>query len=142
VLLADDVTELTFCYTKATLSFSDARLIGREHNYTTVYRVVLPGGMAAAAKSLDRADALQLLGRHRRCVHEAAVAKSSERESETREACIRSASHGPNDAGIGWVGKSRLGKKTLQFWQKHSPNCDFYDCSTFFVIMQSDGESA
>jgi hypothetical protein len=33
VLLADDVPELTVRDTnKATLSFSDARLIGREHN--------------------------------------------------------------------------------------------------------------
>jgi pto-interacting protein 1 len=54
VLLADDVPELTVRdINKATRSFSDARLIGWEDKYATVYRAMLPGGVAAAAKRLE-----------------------------------------------------------------------------------------
>jgi hypothetical protein len=33
----------------------------------------------------------------------------------------------------GWV------TKIIRFWQKRSPNCDFYGRSTFLVITQLDG---
>jgi hypothetical protein len=111
VLLADDVPELTVRDTnKATLSFSDARLIGREHNYATVYRVVLPGGMAAAAKRLDRADALRLLGRHRRRV----MRRPRESQKRERRAFDRPRVGPMMWAQDGWVSRGRV-IKTLQF---------------------------
>jgi hypothetical protein len=135
VLLADDVPELTVRDTnKATLSFSDARLIGPEHNYATVYRVVLPGGMAAAAKRLDRADALRLLGRHRRRV----IRRPRESQKRERHAFDRPRVGPMMWAQDGWVSRGRV-IKTLQFWQKRSPNCDFHCRSTFLIIMQPDG---
>jgi hypothetical protein len=50
-------------------------------------------------------------------------------------------------AGCGWWAQSGYGgwvhagcvRKTLCFWQKRSPNCDFYSRSTFLVITQPDG---
>jgi hypothetical protein len=38
----------------------------------------------------------------------------------------------------GWV-DARWMTKTLRFWQKRSPNYDFYGRSTFLVITQPDG---
>jgi hypothetical protein len=41
--------------------------------------------------------------------------------------------------GYGRAGDERLGKKTLRFWQKRSPNYAFYGRSNFLVITQPDG---
>jgi hypothetical protein len=32
------------------------------------------------------------------------------------------------------MGTQAMGDKKIVFWQKHSPNCDFYCRSTFLVI--------
>jgi hypothetical protein len=41
-------------------------------------------------------------------------------------------------SGYEWAEKVAA-RKIIRFWQKRSPNCDFYGRFTFLVITQPDG---
>jgi hypothetical protein len=58
------------------------------------------------------------------------------RQGGCKKVAVKKARVGPTDTE---AGKVAVSEKTIYFWQKHSPNCDFMGLSPYPLLQTYDG---